>query len=420
MKNKKLTSIKKFYFLEYFDILLKSLKFSPEEDTAFFYFIDLKDKNKLGESRYKKIKPVDEELSNSSLYHYKYTFLEVIEESKSLKLISKDKKNYTLTDLGLKLLNISIEKGIEKFNYEIFLLMEEKSQGFLYLIDSCYKANQTKNGLLIFPIYSPLKLGMTKDEIIRNSDINSYLNSLQKKIEEDIKLHLGTKIDLMEANEELKIRIEKSGLISQEKNSNSIYQNYNKIVKRIRDFWINYFLKEIYKFDLSLSYFELWVYRAKQLGIINTHEFYPGFNGKIVYPISLIMKEKANSDFTKFFTYNNGETLYAHIPKWKENQHDFVDLLFKSYHDIKAKSKSYFINLADLRDMVCFKMKISEKTFTDFLKKAYLLNLRNILKIKISLETDKLPEENKAIYLKREPVIIGGKLKNIIAIELKK
>ncbi|OFX23507.1 MAG: hypothetical protein A2033_16155 [Bacteroidetes bacterium GWA2_31_9] len=420
MKNKKLTSIKKFYFLEYFDILLKSLKFSPDEDVAFFYFIDLKDKNKLGESRYKKINPIVEELSSLRVYHYKYTFLEVIEESKFLKLICKEKKSYYLTELGTKLLNISINEGIEKFNYEIFLLMEEKLQGFYYLIESCYKTNQSKNGLLIFPIYSPLKLNMTKNEIVNNSDITTYLNSLQKKIEEDIKLHLGKKIDLDVANNDLKIRIEKSGLINQEKNSDSIYLNYNKILKRIRDFWINYFLKEIYKFDLSLSYFELWVYRAKQLGIINTHEFYPGFNGKIVYPISLIMKEKASTDFKKLYTYNNGNNLYAHIPKWKENQHNFVETLFESYHDIKAKSKSYFINLADLRDMVCFKMKISERTFTEFLKKAYLLNLRNNLKIKISLETDKIPLEKKMEYLKREPVLIGGKLKNIIAIELKK
>jgi hypothetical protein len=419
MKNKRITAIKKFYFLEYFNILLKSINYSPSEEIAFNYFINLKDKNRLGESRFKKISPIGEELSGSRIYHYRYTFLEVIDESLSLELILKDKKKYFLTEHGKKLLNISLNKGVEKFYFEIFLLMESKLEGFFYLIDSCYKANQTKNGLLIFPIYSPLKLEMTKNEIVQNNNINTYIYILKEKLEDDIKLHLGQKIDLEEANKDLIKRIEKSGLISVE-NSNIINKNYNKIIKRIRDFWINYFLKEIYKFDLSLSYFELWVYRAKQLGIINTHEFYPGFNGKIVYPISFIMKDKANNDFKKLFIYNNGNILYAHIPKWKDNQHDFVEILFKSYHDIKAKSKSYFINLADLRDMVCFKMKISEKTFTDFLKKAYLLNLRNLLKIKISLETDKLPEENKAIYLKREPVLIGGKLKNIIAIELKK
>ncbi len=420
MGNKRITAIKKFYFLEYFDILLKSINFSPIEELSFSYFIELKDKKKLGESRYKKINPTGEALSSLSLHHYKYTFLEVVDESRFLKLIIKEKNNYYLTPLGTKLLNTSLDKGIEKFNYEIFQLMELKLEGFHYLINSCYKANSAKNGLLIFPIYSPLKLGMTKVEIVNSRDINSYLIALQKKLEDDISLYLGEKIDLGKANSDLVKRIEKSGLIDQKEYNRSVFQNYNKILKRIRDFWINYFLKEIYKFDLSLSYFELWVYRAKQLGIINTHEFYPGFNGKIVYPISLIMKGKANSDFKMLYTYSNGENLYAHIPKWKTNQHEFVDLLFNSYHDIKSKSKSYFINLADLRDMVCFKMKISEKTFTDFLKQAYILNLRNVLKIKISLETDKLPEENKAIYLKREPVLIGGKLKNIIAIELKK
>lgn len=420
MGNTKLTSIKKFYFLEYFDILLRSIQFTKDARSSLSYFIHLKDNNKLGESKYKKITPTDEELSNSKILHYKYTYNEVVEEAVILKLIiPHDKRGYALTPLGLRLLSVSFAKGRDAFNFAIFQLMEEKLQGFWKLITSCNKANPTKNGLLVFPIYSPLKLGMTKNEIVHSKDINLYLTKLQKKIEADLHLHLGKKIDLTVANTVLMIRLSNSGLLSN-KDGNSIHLNYNKIVKRIRDYWINYILKEIYKLKLSLSYFDLWVYRAKQLGIINTHEFYPGFNGKMVYPISIIIKEKTNTDFKFYYKYSDGTTLYAHAPKWKDNHDDFVDLLFRSYHDIKAKSKSYFINLADLRDMVCFKMKISERTFADFLKRAYLLNLKNNLKIKISLESDKLPEETQAIYLKREPIIIGGKSKNIIAIDLKK
>jgi hypothetical protein len=419
VKSKKLTAINKFYFLEYFDILLKSFDFSPDLEQAFTYFIRLKDKKKLGESRYRKNTQVVEELSNLSLVHYRYTFLEVLEESQLLGLVRVERNQAFLTQLGKKLLEIGM-KSSDKFNSEIFLLIEGRFEGFKYLVDACYEANPRVNGLLIFPVYSPLKLGMTKQEIINSNSIRRYAELLKEKIEADIQEYLGCEISLEKPTSEIIRKIERSGLFDSTEASNGISLNYNKIVKRMRDFWINYFLKQIYKIELSLSYFELWLYRGKQLGIINAHEFYPGFSGKIVYPISILIKERAQNDFKKMYTYSDGFHLYIHNPKWLANQHAFVNALFNSYHDIKSRNKSYFINLADLRDVVCFKMKISERTFADFLRKAYLLNLRNSLKIKISLESDRLPEENQAMYLKREPVIIGGKQKNIIAIELKK
>ena len=49
VRNKNLTAIHKFYFLEYFDILLKSIQFSREPNIAFTHFIGLKDKKKLAE-----------------------------------------------------------------------------------------------------------------------------------------------------------------------------------------------------------------------------------------------------------------------------------------------------------------------------------------------------------------------------------
>ena len=50
----------------------------------------------------------------------------------------------------------------------------------------------------------------------------------------------------------------------------------------------------------------------------------------------------------------------------------------------------------------------------------YRLNLQSKLQIKIALEVDKLPEETKAMYLTREPVMIAGKYRNIIAIDISK
>ncbi|WP_032560160.1 hypothetical protein, partial [Bacteroides fragilis] len=78
--------------------------------------------------------------------------------------------------------------------------------------------------------------------------------------------------------------------------------------------------------------------------------------------------------------------------------------------------KTHFINLLDLKERVCFKKRIPGFIFDDFLEKTYLMNLKGEIRVKISLEADKLPQETNAMYLKREPILVNGKYKNIISI----
>ena len=78
------------------------------------------------------------------------------------------------------------------------------------------------------------------------------------------------------------------------------------------------------------------------------------------------------------------------------------------------------MNSFSLREIVCYNLKISEFCFEQLLDKAYKLNLAGQLRIRISLEVDRLPEETKANYLKRTPIMIDGKFRNIIAIDVTK
>jgi hypothetical protein len=195
---------------------------------------------------------------------------------------------------------------------------------------------------------------------------------------------------------------------------------YNAVVKRIRDYWLNYFLKDIYKIEMSLSYFDIWCYRGKQLGIMNATEFFYNFDGKIVYPISVLSNDVRNGDFNRIFQYQDGLKLYVHQPDFDSIQEDFTSSVFESYIDIKSRVRTYFINLADLRDLVCYKLRISNEDFSAYLENLYQLNLRNEVKIKISLETDKLPSETNAMYLTREPIMIDNQPRNIIAIDIQK
>ena len=169
-----------------------------------------------------------------------------------------------------------------------------------------------------------------------------------------------------------------------------------------------------------MSTFDLWVYRAKQIGVIHATEFYPFTNGKLIYPTAVVLPRTASVDFRSIYNYDDGKHLYLHEPDVAEFQEKFIKELVKDYFKLRNVSRNYFINLASLREAVCYALKISSTTFERLLNEVYRLNLQGELRISISLEVDKLPEETNAMYLKREPVMVDGRYRNIIAIDITK
>jgi hypothetical protein len=420
--NPKPQSVKRFYFFEYFYVLLQSIQLYSKEEEIFNHFMSLKHDYKLGESKYKKL-VISDKFSAPKMARYRYTFNQVLTECLDYKLIRNKRRNsneYVLNDTGESALNlVNKQDDLISFNRYIFNLMEERYNAFYYLINRCYSANNEKSGLLIFPIYSPLALGIEKETLKTSRDLMHYLGTLQNKIEQDIELHLGKKISLTKDNKDLINRLINAELLS--KNQLEIFEplKFNALLKRVRDYWISYFLRELYGYEYSNTSFEIWAYRGKQIGVLHATEFYPGFNGKIVYPLSILERTEKSNDFHLLHQYIDGKKLLIHEPEWTEKlQERFIDSLFNAYFDLRESVRSYFVNLFSVREIVCYNMKITEALFDEFLGNAYKLSLnRKLKRIRISLEVDKLPEETNAIYLKRAPVMVDGRYRNIIAID---
>ncbi len=417
---KHFASVKKFYFLEYFYILLRSIEKNFDKEHVFESFKNLKHEYRLGESKYKKLTSEQSVLTKAQLNRYQYTFEQVIDEAKEYDLISDDNSSLFLTEKGRKLLNLYEDESQLTFNRELFKMMEHNYMAFHTLISFLYQANEYKRGLLIFPIYSPRHLGFDISQFRRTSDVRDYSWKLVDRLQSDIEKYLGKALSLQKDNEILLERLYESKLLSKIADSEFHPKKYNVITKRVRDFWLNFFLQKIYKFEFSAASFDIWVYRAKQIGIIHATEIYPNFLGRIVYPTSVILSNIVSGDFKKLYDYPDGKGLFIHQPDWERNQDVFVDYLVKAYYELRRTYMGYFINLAALREIVCYNMKISEIIFKEFLDKTYKLNLEGTLRIKISLEVDRLPEETTAMYLKREPVMVAGKYRNIIAIDVAK
>jgi hypothetical protein len=411
---------KKFYFFDYFIILLISVEKNSIQNEVFNTFKILKQEYRLGESKYKKL----EEVENPSLHQqrrYRYTFSKVLDECKEYGLLLEKKdRTIHLTDEGNNfLIKYRSKGGPHAFNISVFKLMEKANGAFRTLVEFLYKANLKISGVLVFPHYSPLELHFVRKDIQTTTDVSRYMESLVNKLQGDILQYLQRHVDLISQNKKLLKKLIQDNLLTEELSGRFNPKNYNKIIKRIRDFWLNYFLKELYKCPYSMSSFDLWVYRARQVDIIQATESYPFINGKIVYPTSVVLAHVNSDDFSKIYQYPDGKNLFVHEPTF-DDKNKFVDTLVKGYFELKRQVRYNFVNLATLREIVCFRLKISMRIFEKALNEIYRLNLSGELKVRISLEVDKLPEETSTKYMKREPVMIDGSYRNIIAIDVTK
>ena len=421
VENNGLHPAKKFYFLDYFYVLLKSISNEfLEKDIVFDNFKKLKTELQLGESKYKKLS-IDQNLSKHQENRYKYTFGQVINESEEYGLIKVSGSKLQLKEFGQELLTLYSFNRAE-FNLKLFRQMEEKYFAFRHLIKLLYDNNKD-DGRIIFPHYSPRLLGMTRKSISTTKDIIAYSYALADKLEKDVITYIGKKCKLSIYVEDLVSRLYDSGILENTPNACFNPKDYNKIIKRHYDYWLKVFLKEIYHYTFSLSSFDVWSYRAKQIGIVHVSELFYGFSGKVIYPIGIISENVKSKDFQKIYEYRDGKSLFIHSPESgniKASQEDFARYLFEACYKLKQRNRTYFVNLISVRELVCYKMKISESTFAVLLEMLYKLNLSGESKISISLESDKLPEETNAMYLKREPVMIAGKYRNIIAVDIAK
>lgn len=338
---KPLHSVKRFYFLEYFYILLKSVEKYSDKEQVFNSFKTMKHEHRLGESKYKKLTAESENLTITQLNRYRFTYVGVIDEAKDYELISEDTDgNLRLTKSGRKLLAQYQNEGYMSFNHSLCKLMESRYNAFKYLIEFLYNSNRHRPGLLIFPVYSPRQLHIERATIKTTSHIFEYADTLANKLQLDISKHLGQTRNLKRENAKLKNKLIDSGLLSSESKAEFAPEKYNVILKRFRDFWLAYFLRQIYRYEYSLSSFDIWTYRGKQIGIIQATEFYPNFNGRLVYPTSVVLKSTDSVDFQKLYSYPDGNGLYMHNPTGEKNQDKFVDFLVNAYFDLRRSYRS--------------------------------------------------------------------------------
>ncbi len=410
---------KRFYFIEYYALLLEAINKYSIVTQAQTEFIYQKNSHYLGLSRYRKISSnIEDGTLLKSKDQYEYTFSQVLLECKNFNLVEEDKQTKTLllTTDGSKLL-AAYKNNKLQYKEILLQLMERKYNAFSYLLDKFYKISPKKSGLIIFPNYSPNDLGFSKSEFLTIGIVCKYIKKYEQKIVDDIKKYINQNYKINNETYELIEELKSKNYISDNLQGSFNLQKYNAVVRKTQIFWRNRLLN-FYGINSRWQSFEIWIYRAKQLGILNTTPFYPDFLGQIIYPVSVITtKELTNKpDYRFVLNYKNKKYLYKREVQWERIENDFYNELWNVYTELKKRNRINFLSLHNIKEIVCYNLKISYEQFSEFLNKAYEKSLNSNTSYTISLEADRLPEETNAIYIKREPIFINGKNRNIISL----
>jgi hypothetical protein len=324
-------------------------------------------------------------------------------------------ESITLTKDGELLYNYILGRNFPEAEKLLCQKMENYFGLPSQLISYLRKANPNGGGLVVFPRPSPSALNISADEIIMGDKLIDYCKGCCHYAEKEIQKYMGVQINYDEMLTKLY-----NSLLGYFERMDYKKQSIN-IPREVKSICYSYYIEKFFENKFDATTFDIWRNRSRELKIINSSEQFPGFNGLILYPISVLSKTKIVKDeeLMLMAETSENEMIYRYLPDWTKNKEMFVTSLWNNYIELSKTYKTFFIPILDLRDIVCFKLQISESTFSDFLSNAYNESMNEIIPhFKISLEVDRSPQERTFKNFKRLPILVNRVPKNIIGIKM--
>jgi hypothetical protein len=140
----------------------------------------------------------------------------------------------------------------------------------------------------------------------------------------------------------------------------------------------NYFLNKFLSPSISITYadFIVWRERLYNLDVINYTHHYSGLKGQITYALG----EYTDGMFHRDISSAN----------WKAIKDDFTNAVIAAYKKIYSDRNSSFVPIADVRDLTCFKLRLTDNEFDNLFKVLYQNCNTGEVKLKISLDSDSI------------------------------
>jgi len=161
----------------------------------------------------------------------------------------------------------------------------------------------------------------------------------------------------------------------------------------------DYFLSRYFKEELGDVKYKIIRDRLHYFGLVNYSEHLPDFDGEIMYPL---IWNKQKVPYAKPIALL-GNTLYYSKPSWKEISKEFLSTLWQTHKSLPGAG---FVPVMDLRDKVCFMLRISDMSFDNLLKQARIEGQRGNTTIRIFADPSDLSARETS--KKRMPIDFGA------------
>ena len=398
--------VKRFYHLDYYYYLafLLGKNFNNFDE---IFKATIQHQNELSD--------ISTSINSRDKFKTEYQIKSAIEEMIRFNLFKLiDKINIEFTAEGIVFYGYIMERNFIAAEKMLCQKMESHYGQPSQLINYFRGLNKLGNGLVVFPRPSPSALNFSTEAIITGNKLEDYCRACSEYSSNEIYKFMGILI----SKEAIFFRL--FTLLNAYFERMDYRKQSINIPREVKTIMYSFYIDTFLEGKFEAITFDIWIKRAKELKILNSTELFPGFNGLIIYPISVLVPQKINNEeFVLMAITNKNEQLFRYEPKWERFKERYVQVLWDNYIELSRSSKNFFVSVQDLRDIVCFKLQISENTFAKFLGNAYNETMNEIIRqFKISLEVDRSPQERTFKNSKRYPILINNVPKNIIGIKM--
>lgn len=183
------------------------------------------------------------------------------------------------------------------------------------------------------------------------------------------------------------------------------YINQKSVVAWTEFAILDYLLKN--QFDnafRNIPEFEVWQDRLFFLQAINYSRSFPLFNGSLLYSICSFEKSDEEAHYEQF-TMPLGVKMFIHKPSWSDIRVEFTEVLKRAYTKLSETKGLSYVRIADLRDMVCYRLRLHDSSFDNYMIEAIKESVKGDIPIRLSLDSDIYPGRD---HWKRRPLDLRG------------
>ena len=314
----------------------------------------------------------------------------------------------SLTSEGKALLALAEPSNEEGFYDEFLRLMLRALPQFMSFLVSIHQVNEGGN-FIIVPRPTPEKLGL--------GGLNLGVADGQRRY---VEASVADAAQSVEHWMERAVNRDALATFIEERLGRILARRTNpgrkSIIDNVTDSCAWYFLRDFFGDLLWVTDFEVLCSRGAYFEVLGYSDYIPSVNGRVVYLTSWVLPQmELPVDFPENeyddLTVNTGDgqlIIKRHRPHYADFASTFLDTLVAVYKQFNKTRRTVYVPIPDLRDVVCLRLRISDKIFDHLAAQATRESIARRIPYVISLESDEISYDRSLDRFDRSPLSLSS------------